>query len=83
MLFSRTFYSIMFLHSFLIILSFRFNLETDSLSHKLKARGPCKGILFFVTRVSILTWDIYGKTLFSDQTSLVILKHIYFRKYKL
>ena len=25
---------------FLIILSFRFNLETDSLSHKLKARVP-------------------------------------------
>ena len=43
MLFSRTFYSIMFLHSFLIIISFRLNLETDSLSHKLKARGPCKG----------------------------------------
>lgn len=48
MLFSRTFYSIMFLHSFLIIISFRLNLETDSLSHKLKARVPCKGWGIFI-----------------------------------
>jgi len=48
MFFSRTFYSIMFLHSFLIIISFRLNLETDSLSHKLKARVPCRGWGIFI-----------------------------------
>jgi len=42
------------------------NLETDFYkSHKLKARGflnACllASILFFVTRVSILTWDSFG-----------------------
>lgn len=61
-------------YNLLIILSFRFNLETDSLSHKLKARGPLRGILFFVTRVSILTWDIYGNPLSSEQTTNVIMK---------
>lgn len=84
---------------FLIILSFRLNLETDSLSHKLKARGPYNRLgsyhlfslftlfnlslfnwvcpifsLFFVTRVSILTWDIYENPLSSEQTTNVIMK---------
>ena len=63
-------------YNFLIILSCRLNLETDSLSHKLKARGSCKDILFFVTRVSILTWDINGNPLFSEQTTINVVMKI-------
>lgn len=44
MLFQNILLNFMLSHPILlIILSFRLNLETDSLSHKLKARGPCKG----------------------------------------
>jgi len=59
----------MLVNTHLIILSFRFNLETDySKYHKLKARGVS---LFFVTCVSILTWDIY--TIVDTPTLFILL----------
>ena len=66
-------------HTFFIILPFRFNLEPDYVqcyicsieelaTHKLKARD----ILFFVTHVSILTWDIFLEySLSGEQITLI------------
>lgn len=51
----------------LIILSFRLNLETESLFHKLKARGPIRHPLFrYSCQHSRLGYT--GLALFSDQT---------------
>jgi hypothetical protein len=97
--FSRTFYSSLCCQTyFLIILPFRFNLETDYLlsfrvSHKLKARVVilthhsillsfnlkqiCR-LLFFVTHVSILTWDIIFRILAFWRANYIC---IYLRNY--
>lgn len=49
----------------LIILSFRFNLETDYFINTISLRREWPlGLLFFVTRVSILPWDIFGNFFF-------------------
>ena len=51
----------------LIILSFRLNLETESLFHKLKARGPIRHPLFrYSCQHSRLGYT--GLALVSDQT---------------
>jgi hypothetical protein len=53
----------------LIILSFRLNLETESLFHKLKARGPIRHPLFrYSCQHSRLGYT--GLSLISDQTTL-------------
>ena len=53
----------------LIILSFRLNLETESLFHKLKARGPIRYPLFrYSCQHSRLGYT--GLSLISDQTTL-------------
>jgi hypothetical protein len=53
----------------LIILSFRLNLETESLFHKLKARGPIRHPLFrYSCQHSRLGYT--GLSLVSDQTTL-------------
>ena len=53
--------------AFLIILSFRLNLETESLFHKLKARGPIRHPLFrYSCQHSRLGYT--GLALVSDQT---------------
>ena len=55
--------------AFLIILSFRLNLETESLFHKLKARGPIRHPLFrYSCQHSRLGYT--GLSLISDQTTL-------------
>jgi hypothetical protein len=52
----------------LIILSFRLNLETESLFHKLKARGPIRHPLFrYSCQHSRLGYT--GLALVSDQTT--------------
>ena len=55
----------------LIILSFRLNLETESLFHKLKARGPIRHPLFrYSCQHSRLGYT--GLALFSAQTTLYL-----------
>ena len=55
-------------YNVLIILSFRLNLETESLFHKLKARGPIRHPLFrYSCQHSRLGYT--GLALVSDQTT--------------